>query len=97
MPVHQQSNGHLSAQVITIWAAAQGSIPAMRSAASEAALSAEAAALVLSASDETAAARRMVSQICAMLAGTTPSMALLQLLLNLVEIPSIKQVLYQLS
>ena len=97
MPLHQLISGHLSAQVITIWAANQGSIPAMRSAASEAALCAEAAALVLSASDETAAARRMVSRICAMLAGSTPSMVLLQLLLNLVEIPSIKQVLYQLS
>ena len=69
----------------------------MRSAASEAAVSAEAAALVLAASDETAAARRAVTQICAMLAGTMPTMALLQLLLDLVEIPSVKQVLYRLS
>ena len=69
----------------------------MHSAASAAAVSAEAAALVLAASDETAAARRAVVQICAMLAGSTPSMALLQLLLNLVEIPSIKQVSFQLS
>ena len=96
VPVHQQRHGHLPTQVIVIWAANQDSTPAMRSAASEAAVSAEAAALVLSASDEAAAARRVVAQICAMLAGSTPNMALLQLLLDLVDIPSIKQVLYQL-
>ena len=97
MPVHQQRKGHLPAQVMVIWAANQDSTLATRSAVSEAAISAEAAALVLAASDETAAARRVIAQICAMLAGTTPSMALLQLLLDLVEIPSIKQVLYHMS
>ena len=97
VPVLQQGDRHATAQVMIIWAANQDSTPAMRSAASEAAVSAEAAALVLSASDETAAARRAVAQICAVLAGSTPNMALLQLLLDLVEIPFIKQVLQWLS
>lgn len=75
-----------------IWAANQDSAPGMDIRALGQTVSREAAALVMEASNESAAARRLVTQMSATLAQSTPSMALLQLFLELVEIPSVKQV-----
>ena len=80
------------AQAMVIWAANQDSIAELDSSAMGKAVSREAAALLLEASNENAAARRLVAQMNATLAQSLPSMALLQLFLDLIEIPSVKQV-----
>ena len=77
---------------MVIWAANQDSIAEVDSAALGKAVSREAAALLLEASNENAAARRLVAQMSATLAQSLPSMALLHLFLDLIEIPSVKQV-----
>lgn len=78
-------------QAVVIWAANQDGITDVDSAAMGKAVSREAAALVLEASNEGAAARRLVVQMGATLAQRLPSLALLRLFLDLVEIPSVKQ------
>ncbi len=79
-------------QAMVIWAANQDGISEMDSSAMGKAVSREAAALLMEASNEGAAARRLVAQMGATLAQRLPSMALLRLFLDLIEIPSVKQV-----
>ena len=79
-------------QAMVIWAANQEGMSEMDCSAMGKAVSREAAALILEASNEGAAARRLVAQMGATLAQRLPSMALLQLFLDLIEIPSVKQV-----
>jgi len=83
---------HVWVQAMLIWAANQDSVSELDIRALGKTVSKEAAALVTEASNESAAARRLVTQMSATLAQSTPSMALLQLFLELVEIPSVKQV-----
>ena len=79
-------------QAVVVWAAHQDGITEVDTSAMGKAVSREAAALVLEASNGGAAARRLVAQMGATLAQRLPSMALLRLFLDLVEIPSVKQV-----
>ena len=83
---------HVWMQAMLIWAANQDSASELDIRALGKTVSREAAALVMEASNESAAARRLVTQMSATLAQSMPSMALLQLFLELVEIPSVKQV-----
>ena len=89
---HDSQSHCIFTQAMVIWAANQDGISATDSSAMGRAVSREAAALVLEASSESAAARRLVAQMGATLAQRLPSMALLQLFLALLEIPSVKQV-----
>ncbi len=79
-------------QAIIIWAARQDRASPTNGPALHRQASKEAVHLIRQASDPKGAARRLVAQIAAMLAHSAPSMALLQLLLDLVEIPCVKQV-----
>ena len=80
---------------MVVWAANQDGVSALPNLALEKAISREAASLLLEASNISSAARRLVAQMCAMLAGSMPSMALLRLFLDLIEIPNVKQVCSQ--